>query len=123
MRDKNLFVLIFVVCLLFFSCEKYEGTISGNVVFMEDGIEYPAVNAIITKIQLKDATEIVVAKEKTDTIGNYVLNHTAKGSWKVIGRLEMDSLVYEGSSDVITIDGNNKEGVNLVLMPIKNSAE
>ncbi|MCL2131956.1 MAG: hypothetical protein FWH36_05840 [Lentimicrobiaceae bacterium] len=119
MSNKKLFSVIFVVGLLFFACEKYEGTISGNVVFVEDGVEYTAVDAVITKIELKGSREVIVAKEKTDTLGNYVLNYTAKGSWKVSGRLEIDSLVYEGSTDVITIDGTNKEEQNIVLMPIK----
>jgi len=119
MQNKSLFTLVFMGCLLFCACEKYEGTISGNVVFMEDGRTYPAVDAIITKMKVKGAKEIAVAKGKTDTCGNYVLNHVSKGSWKVVGRLEIDSLVYEGESDVIEIDGN-KEVVNLVLMPVIN---
>lgn len=119
MRNKKLFVSIFIVCaMFFFACERYEGTISGNVVFMENGMEYPAIDAVITKIELKGATEIVIAKEKTDSTGNYVLSHIAKGSWKITGRLEIDSLIYEGASDVIVIDGANKEKQNLVLQPI-----
>ena len=121
MQNKGLFVVIYAVCaLLLFACEKYEGTIKGQVVYVENGAELPAVDAIITKIQLKGSTEIVVAKEKTDTCGNYTLNHTAKGSWKLIGRLEMDSLVYEGVSDVVEINGANEEVRKLVLLPIKN---
>jgi hypothetical protein len=121
MRDRRSFVVICAVCaLLFFACEEYEGTISGNVVYMKNGVAEVAVDEIITKIQLKGGAEIVVAKEKTDTCGNYVLNHTAKGSWKVIGRLEIDSIVYEGTSDVIAVDGAEKSVQNLVLKPIKN---
>jgi len=121
MWNKRLFGLIFMACsLLFCACEKYEGTISGNVVFMEDGVLYTAEDAIITKIQLKGTKEIVVTKEKTDASGNYVLNYTAKGSWKISGRFEIESFVYEGSSDVIEIDGTKKVEVNLVLLPIEN---
>ena len=115
-----MFAVICVACALFYACEKYEGTISGKVVFVENGVEYPAVDAVITKIELKGDAEIVVAKEKTDTLGNYVLSHTANGSWKVSGRLEIDSVVYEGSSKVIVIDGAKNEVQNLVLLPINN---
>jgi len=120
MRNKRLFVLVFTVCLLFFACEKYEGTISGKVVYVEGGVEFPAVDAVITKIELKGEKEIVVAREKTDSSGNYVLDYISKGSWKVVGWLEIDDLVYEGVSDAIKMEGNKKEVVNLVLMPIKN---
>jgi len=121
MQNKRQIVVVCVVCSLFFlACERYEGTISGNVVYRENGVEYVAVDAIITKMQLKRETEILVAKEKTDTAGNYVMNHITKGTWKVIGRLEIDSLVYEGFTDAIVIDGANNEVQNLVLLPIKN---
>ena len=121
MQDKRLFVVIYVVCaLLLFACEKYEGTINGRVVYVEDGVEQPAVDAVITKVQVKGNAEIVVAVEKTDTCGNYTLSHVSKGSWKIIGRLEIDSLVYEAVSEAIVIDGANKEVQNLVLLPIKN---
>jgi hypothetical protein len=123
MQSKSRLVVIFIGCLLFVACEKFQGTISGKVVYVEDGTEYAAVDAVITKIELKGDKEIVVAKEKTDSIGNYVLNFTAKGSWKIRGWLELDSLVYEGSSDAINIVGTNKEEVNLVLFPTKNAAE
>ena len=123
MRNKGLCGVVFTVCVvLFFACEKFEGTISGNVVYVEDGQEYVAIDAIITKIQLKGSTEIVIAKEKTDTSGNYLLNYTAKGSWKVTGCLEIDSLVYEGSTDVIVIGGASKEGQNMVLRLVKNES-
>jgi len=120
MRNKRLFVFVFMACLLLFACEKYEGTISGKVVYVEDGVEFPAIDAVITKIELKGGKEIVVAREKTDSSGNYVLDYISKGSWKVVGWLEIDSLVYEGVSDAIKMEGNKKEVVNLVLMPIKN---
>ena len=119
MRNKRLFVFVFMACTLLAACEKYEGTISGNVVYVEDGVEFPAIDAVITKIELKGEKEIVVAKEKTDS-GKYVLNYISKGSWKVMGWLEIDDLVYEGASDAIKMEGNKKEVVNLVLMPVKN---
>ena len=117
MRNKRLVAVVFMACLLcVFACEKYEGTISGNVVYVEEGISDVAVNAVITKIEVKGERETVVAKEKTDTLGNYALEYTTTGSWKVTGRLEIDSLVYEGVSEVVKIDETNKTArLNLVL--------
>ena len=121
MWSKRLFIFIFMVCLLLFSCEKYEGTISGTVALMENGVVYPLEEeVIVTKIQLKGKKEIVVATEKSDARGNFVFNHTAKGSWKINGRLEIEDLLFEGSSEEIVIDETSKEKkITLVLLPIE----
>ena len=119
MWNKRLFVFVFIVGIGVLSCEKYEGTICGNVVYMNDGELEIAVDAIITKIKIDGETEMMIAKEKTDTNGYYVLNYLTKGSWKIIGRLEIDSVVYEAVSEVIVIDGASKKEQNMVLLPIK----
>jgi len=40
MWNKRLFAVICVACALFYACEKYEGTISGKVVFVKIGVEF-----------------------------------------------------------------------------------
>ena len=123
MKHKKLYFSIVIVfsAVVFFACDKYEGEISGDVVYKDAaGDTHIAAGAIVSKIQLNGEKETTVAKEKTDTNGHYLFTYTIKGSWKIAGRLEIDSLVYEGVSEVVTINGTNKEVRNMVLVPVEN---
>ena len=123
MRDRKHYfpMIILFSAAAFWACDKYEGEISGEVVYTDMyGTQQVAAGAIMSKVQLKGGNETVVAKQETDSNGRYVFDYTTKGSWKVKGRLEMDSLVYEGVSETVTINGTRKEVRDLVLLPVQN---
>jgi hypothetical protein len=106
--------------ILFNACDKYESKITGSVhyVSMNDNTSSPAAAAVVTKITMKGDTSTLVVAVMADEDGNFLFDYTSKGTWQLIGKFEKDSVLYTGTSDFFTTNGNNAIQCNLVLYPL-----
>jgi len=117
-----LFGLLLVVAFCASSCDKYNSKITGRVFYTDvnDNTDYPAAGAVVTKmVQKGDSLRIVVAVI-ADANGNFLFDHTTKGTWILSGRLEneKDSTTYFGLSERFTTSGENQVEQIIKLAPI-----
>ena len=108
------------------SCDKYNSKIAGKVFYTDvnDNVEYPAAGAVVTKmVQKNDSLHSVVAVF-ADANGEFLFDHTTKGTWILSGKREDDSISYYGLSESFTTNGDDKVEQIIKLIPvIKDDSE
>jgi hypothetical protein len=109
-------------CLL--SCDKYESKITGMVYYTDenDNIQ-PAAYAVVAKTVQKGDSLHTVAAVLAGENGEFVFDHTTKGTWILSGKLnlEKDSITtvsYFGLSESFTTSGENQVDITIVLKPV-----
>ena len=122
MKNKNIILfgclLMGVFCLI--SCDKYKSEIRGKVFFTDvnDNIEYPAAGAVVTKmVQKNDSLHLIVAVF-ADANGEFLFDHTTKGTWILSGKFDNDTVSYFGLSESFTTNGEDKVEKNITLKHI-----
>lgn len=90
------------------SCDKYDSIIYGKLTYIseEDGAEYVAAGALVTKCRLAGNDTIQVSSVIADAEGSYSLGYVTKGEWILKAVLKADTLVYTACSNAITATGN-----------------
>jgi hypothetical protein len=118
-RKISLFVLLLWM-IVFVACDKYDSKIIGKATYLDTNnqISYPAAGAIITKISVDGDRLSSIVAVFADGNGEFVFDHTTKGSWQLSGKLEKDSTVYFGLSEHFTTNGNNQTELLLLLEPL-----
>ncbi|MDX9889487.1 MAG: hypothetical protein RBT13_01440 [Bacteroidales bacterium] len=113
-----------VLCLLLFSCQKYESQIKGTVSYisLDDTSEYLAKGAVLEKILITDKSEQKISAIKADTNGNFSFEYVTAGQWKINGTFMIDDVMYKGSSELIETNGEDIKHVDLILHFTKNIA-
>ena len=123
MKFIKIFLIVSLFC--FVSCDKYNSKITGKVVYTDanDGIDYPAAGAVVSRmVQKGDSLHLVVAVF-ADKNGEFVFEHITKGNWILQGRLEIEedsttTTSYFGLSENFTTNGEDKVEKTLILKPL-----
>jgi hypothetical protein len=124
MRNSKISVLglllIGVFCLT--SCDKYKSKITGKVFYTDvnDNVEYPAAGAIITKMLQKGDELHTFTAVVADENGEFIFDHTTKGTWILSGKLTLDidsvsTVSYFGLSQSITTSGEDNVETTIML--------
>jgi hypothetical protein len=100
---------LFFAGMFLMACDKYDSKISGRASYINknNNTTYPAAGAIITKMTLKGDSLYPVIAVIADDNGEFLFEHTTKGSWKLNGKVEKDSIFYFGISDEFSTNGAN----------------
>ncbi len=104
--------------LLFIACNKYESTISGTITYLDtnDNIVYPASWAVVSKMQMKNDSLVMVTSVRCDTNGQYSFEHSTVGTWILKGKLHVDdTVIYTGFSEEFSTSGTNKMEKDILL--------
>ena len=114
-------------CLL--ACDKYNSKITGKVYYIDENynISLPAAGAVVTKmIQKGDSLHSVVAVFANEN-GEFLFDHTTKGTWILSGKLEIEIendttthfYYYYGQSESFTTSGEDQveQTLSLKLIP------
>ncbi|MDR1459175.1 MAG: hypothetical protein LBI60_03070 [Bacteroidales bacterium] len=112
-------IWLFFAGTIFMACDKYDSKISGkaNYIDKNNNTSYPASGAVITKMTLKGDSLYPVVAVVADGNGEFLFEHTTKGSWRLSGKLEKDSIFYFGFSEDFTTNGNNHIEQTILLEP------
>jgi hypothetical protein len=117
-------LLISTFCLI--SCDKYNSKIIGKVFYTDinDNIDYPASGAVIAKMVERDDSLRAIVAVSADANGEFLFDHTTKGTWILSGKFEKDSTFYYGLSESFTTSGEDEMKQIIKLKPlIKNDME
>lgn len=110
--------LIMLTLLLFIACDKYESTISGTITYLDinNNVVYPASWAVVSKMQMKNDSLVMVTSVRCDTNGYYFFEHSTAGTWILKGKLYVDdTVIYTGFSDEFLTSGTDKIGKDILL--------
>jgi uncharacterized lipoprotein YehR (DUF1307 family) len=122
MGNKGISVLLLLLMIVGLNaCDKYESKITGKVNYIDvNGRKsYPAAGAIITKMSVEGDNLYSVVSVIADTNGEFLFEHTTKGSWQLSGKkVGIDSTLYTGSSEIFTTNGENQVEQILLLQPV-----
>lgn len=104
--------------LLLIACDKYESTISGTITYLDTitNTVCPASWAVVSKMQMKNDSLVLVTSVRCDTNGRYSLDHSTVGTWILRGKLFVDdTIVYSGFSDEFSTNGTDKIEKDILL--------
>ena len=124
---KNWKILLFGLLVISWfcvsSCDKYNSKITGKVFYtdIDDGINYPAARAVVTKMVQKNDSLHFVSAVFADANGEFLFDHTTKGTWILSGKFENDTIFYFGVSEEFTTNGENKVEQIIILKPLINN--
>ena len=103
MKDK---FIIGILLLLLVACDKYNSTIEG------------APNAIVYKQVVQKEDTINIIATSCDSNGCFLFDNTTKGTWRLKGKIVLDSAIYEGCSSVFTTKGTDKVVVPDIVLQL-----
>lgn len=109
---------LIILTLLFIACDKYESTISGTITYLDtnDNVIYPASWAVVSKMEMKNDSLVMVTSVRCDTNGYYSFEHSTVGTWILKGKLYVDDTVmYTGFSDEFSTSGTDKIEKDILL--------
>ncbi|MDR2407365.1 MAG: hypothetical protein LBE13_04535 [Bacteroidales bacterium] len=121
----SVFLLMFAGVILI-ACDKYDSKIIGKVNYIDvnDNRNYPAAGAIITKMAVDGDSLRSVASVVANENGEFLFDHTTKGSWKLSGKIEKDTILYWGLSEQFSTNGSNQIEQIILLEPVpKDTSE
>ncbi|MBO4739814.1 MAG: hypothetical protein J5606_09705 [Bacteroidales bacterium] len=120
MKDKVIIGILLL--LLSVACDKYNSTIEGYVFYEDEGNLYKAKDAIVYKQVVQKEDTINIVATSCDSNGCFLFDNTTKGTWRLKGKIVLDSVIYEGCSSVFTTKGTDKVVVpDIVLQPISTN--
>jgi hypothetical protein len=121
----SVFLMMFAGVILI-ACDKYESKIIGKVNYRDvnDNKKYPAAGAIITKIAVAGDSLRSIVSVVANENGEFLFDRTTKGSWKLSGKFEKDTVQYVGLSEHFTTNGINQIEQFILLEPVpKDTSE
>jgi hypothetical protein len=121
----SVFLLVFAGVVLL-ACNKYDSKIIGkvNYIAIHDNKNYPAAGAIVTKIAVTGDSLRSVVSVVANENGEFLFDQTTKGSWKLSGKFEKDTILYFGLSEQFSTNGINQIEQIILLEPIpKDTSE
>jgi hypothetical protein len=112
-------ICLFFASMIFVACDKYDSKISGKARYIDkNNTSYPAAGAVITKMTIKGDSLYAVVAVVADENGEFLFEHTTKGSWKLNGKVEKDSILYFGLSEDFSTNGANHIEQTILLEPV-----
>ncbi len=115
MKDK---FIIGILLLLLVACDKYNSTIEGSVLYEQEKNLYKAPNAIVYKQVVQKEDTINIIATSCDSNGCFLFDNTTKGTWRLKGKIVLDSAIYEGCSSVFTTKGTDKVVVPDIVLQL-----
>jgi len=115
-----LFGLLLIICFCVVSCDKYNSKIIGKIFYtdIDNNIDSLAAWAVVTKmVQKGDSLRPIVAVS-ADANGEFLFDHTTKGTWILCGKFEKDTITYFGQSESFTTNGENQVEQIIILKPL-----
>jgi hypothetical protein len=102
------------------ACDKYESKITGKVNYIDanDNMIYPASGAVVIKMAVDGDSIYPIVGVRANENGEFLFEHTTKGSWKLSGKFEKDTVFYFGLSESFTTNGNNHIEQTILLEPV-----